>query len=82
MDEFTLYVYRYKNIYNVVCYFKNGYLYIENEDIFICLTEMYKLLKVFCNRERYIINKNSVSIVFIEEQNIKSSYDNIYNLIF
>ena len=87
MDELILYVYRYENRYNIVCYFKNGYLYIENEDIFLCLTQMYKSLKTACDRERVIINKNSVNIIFVDdeedmEKNIITSYDNIYNLIF
>jgi hypothetical protein len=66
-------------------YVKDGYIFIEKDDIFSCLSDTYNYLKRLCDKERLSINKDTVYVTLFEKnspESITIKYNELYNLVF
>jgi hypothetical protein len=90
MDKIEIYIYydyKIKKYISYVYLLSNKCMMIEENDIFLCLSETYKYLNIICYQERFTINKDTTYINILEKgykynEMMSFKYRDIYNIIF
>lgn len=90
MDKIDIYVYYDYDKKRYISYVKllsDKYMIYENEDIFLCLSNIWKYLNYICYNSRILINKSSTYINILDRKHKSSEimnfkYREIYDKIF